>query len=227
MGIFDWHARRTIRPGAGVHTPPPEKGFAGYIYIIKTHFWKIVTANLIFLLFSIPIVTIPAALTALTKVMYTLFNKNTCEVFKDFLAEFKSIFLKSLILAAISAVVYGLLFFAVYSYLRMDAALGPVGIVLIIIIAVWLWVVQAYVYLQFAVLDLGIVAIIKNALIFSLGRPKNNLLLIAAPGIVLFAMFFFVPYTLPVIVFIGISISQLTVCAVLDEPLSLVIKPTE
>ena len=67
MSLF---GKRQNREGAGL--PLPEGGFRRYAAVLGTNFWKLVRLNLIFILFSLPVVTIPAALCGVNRVCMLL-----------------------------------------------------------------------------------------------------------------------------------------------------------
>ncbi len=223
MAFLERYAKKITAPGPGVNEPPPKRGFKRLLFVLSTYFWKTVVLNLVFLLCSLGLVTIPASLCALFKTAYMLYSTGICDVWQDFTAEFGSVFKKSLAVGAVSLLMTGLPVLAIVLYLRMASSVGTAGMILSAIILAYMYIVMTYAYLQTAVIDIPVKAIIKNAFILSFGRIKNSLVLLFAPGLMLFLMLFFIPFTLPVIILIGISLYALCVCAVLDEPLSLCI----
>lgn len=68
----------------------PQKGFSLFFHILFSHFNKVLLANAIFLLFCLPVVTIPAALTALSRVYIVLLNDGYVQVFRDFIRSLRS-----------------------------------------------------------------------------------------------------------------------------------------
>lgn len=78
-----------------------------------------ILANAIFLLFCLPVVTIPAALTALSRVYIVLLNDGYVQVFRDFYKEFKESFVNSLFLGLLYAAATALLFIAARFYPSM------------------------------------------------------------------------------------------------------------
>ena len=98
MGLF---GRRGDREGAGL--PLPEGGIRRYGVLLATHFWKLVELNLLFILFSIPIVTLPAALCGVNRVCVLLIRNGYCFVWGDFWEEFRRSFRRSLFPALLFA----------------------------------------------------------------------------------------------------------------------------
>ena len=81
--------------GKGVTAPPSAKGIKRFLFICYTHFWRLIGMNLLFILFCLPVVTIPPAITALNRVLLNLVREGNTFFFRDFIDEFKSSFLKS------------------------------------------------------------------------------------------------------------------------------------
>ena len=96
MGFFeDLGNRNWKKEGEG--KPAPSHGRERFFYLLRTHFWKLITLNLLFLLFSIPVVTLPAALCAMNRVLIKLTRDGNCLLWMEFRDEFKRSFLKSLL----------------------------------------------------------------------------------------------------------------------------------
>jgi uncharacterized membrane protein YesL len=56
--------------------------------------WKLVALNLMFLAFSIPVVTMPASLCGMNRVLIKLWREGNCFLWSDFWDEFKANILK-------------------------------------------------------------------------------------------------------------------------------------
>ena len=86
-----------FRPGPGVDGPPPATGFRRFWFIFTNHFGKLIAANLLFALFSIPLVTLPAALCGLNAVCAQLIRTGKCFLVQDFLDGFRRGFIQKTI----------------------------------------------------------------------------------------------------------------------------------
>ena len=82
----------------GNDSPVPQRGAKRYFFLLGTHFWKLVAGNLLFLVFSIPVVTMPASLAALNRVCVKLVRDGNCLLWQEFWAEWKQGFVSSLLL---------------------------------------------------------------------------------------------------------------------------------
>lgn len=70
--------------------PIPTGGFGRIRYVLTTHFSKLIQANLLFILFSLPVITIPVSFAAMTAVVQELFRKGHCHVWHTFFQEFRT-----------------------------------------------------------------------------------------------------------------------------------------
>ena len=98
------------KEGAGL--PWPEGGFRLYAVILATNFWKLVGLNLLFVAFSLPVITMPAALCGLNRVCMLLIRNGYCFLWQDFIEEFKRCFKRSLLPALLFSF---LIFFGYYA----------------------------------------------------------------------------------------------------------------
>ena len=69
-------------------------------YLLTTHFFDLLRANLLYALFSLPVITIPAALCGLYAVVLQYWRVGYGELFGTFWREFKANFFSSLALTA-------------------------------------------------------------------------------------------------------------------------------
>ena len=89
-----WLKNRFEKEGAGL--PAPETGWARVGVMALTHFWKLVAANLLFVVFSLPVITLPAALTALNRVCVIIYKDGNIFLWYEFWREFKRSLLRQL-----------------------------------------------------------------------------------------------------------------------------------
>ena len=92
MGLF---SGKFEKEGAGL--PMPEGGPARYFSLLISNIWKLVGANVLFVLFSLPLITLPAALCALNRVCILIYKNGSCYLWQDFVGEFRASFLRSLL----------------------------------------------------------------------------------------------------------------------------------
>lgn len=200
--------------------PAPQAGGERFFYLLWSHGWKLVGVNLLFILFSLPIITLPAALCAMDRVLIKLARDGNVLFWEEFRDEFKGDFLRSLPLGLL----YGGLFALVYLMLSMAMGnlsniYGPVFLALALVLGVFTLSHAIYAFLMRAMFPLNNRDLLKNAGIMSRGKGCRGLL---AAGIVLAALalvFMFFPYSLAVVVLCGFSLPHYIICYVLNGPI--------
>jgi uncharacterized membrane protein YesL len=216
MGITELVTKRRLAPGKGVTQPPPERGIKRFGFILWTHMWKLVTLNLLFLAFCIPVLTIPAALCGMNRVLIKLWREGNCFLWSDFWEEFKANLFKALPFG----IVCGLLLFASYYFLSLSVSYGTLMTAVIGFMLLGFAVLfGSYAFVFLPALDLKSRHIARNAFIFAMVEWKTNLIILGCVvGIALLAAALF-PYTIALLVFMLISFCQLMVCGAVNSPL--------
>lgn len=207
-------------PEARVKRPTPEKGAARFSFLAYTHFAKLVGLNLLFLLFCIPVVTIPAALSGLSRVNMLLTREGTAGVWRDFSGEFKSSFLRSIPLGALIA------------FLLADAALcvwlsmhsGSVGMAVALlaaalIITIFGVLLSCYTFVLLSIVSLRNRDILRDAVLLILLQPKTDLLLLLIIGGGAAAAAWLLPYSIPVVSVIWPALLSLAACTIINGPI--------
>lgn len=215
------------REGAG--KPAPSTGVAGYFYKIGAFFWRFVSLNWLFLLASLPIVTMPAALAAMDRVCIKLIRDRNVLLWAEFRDEFKASFKKSLIMGLFFA-----LWLAAAYYL---ASLGvtnwqnPFGVVFIAMAALLctaalLW--GSYSFVLLASLDLRVRDLLHNARALLFMDRKWALSVFGVLFLVVTVTVLFFPYTLLFPLTVGVALTQYTICWFVNEPMERhIIRPYE
>lgn len=210
---------KRFAPGRGVTEPPPEKGIKRFGFLLWTHMWKLITLNLLFLAFSIPVLTIPAALCGMDRVLIKLWRDGNCFLWSDFWGEFKANLFKGLPFGISGA----LLLFASYYFFSLSISYGEsfnifTGVIGFLLLG-FAVLFGSYVFVFLATLDLKNKHIARNAFILAVIEWKTNLLILGCIlGMALIAAAFF-PYTIILLLFIWISLSQLIICSAVCGPL--------
>lgn len=228
-GFWEKLGEKRFAPGAGVVDAPPSGGWKRFFFILGTHFWKLITLNLLFLAFCIPLVTIPAAFCGMNRVLIKLYREGNCFLWAEFIKEFRANLWKAMPFGLFGAVSL----FASYYFLSLstsayengvDVVSAAIGILLLIFAVLLL----NYVFVFLPTLDLKNGPITKNAFIFLVTEWKANLAILAsvAATAVFTAMLF--PYSLFTLVFFSVSLMQYAICAAVNRPLQKrIIEPYE
>lgn len=186
----------------------PKHRITLFLMLFYESFWRIIGANLLFVLFSIPIVTIPAAWAGLTRVMSRFARDEHAFVFDDFLETFKKEFWRSLILGVITLAGGVLAYIAVFVYSRLlDNEVLSVGLTaLVIVITLVFILIMAYAFVMLVSVDLPLKAILKNALALCIVKPFGSFMTLAVTFGVFFVAVYFFPAGLILTIFCGFSL---------------------
>ncbi|MGE5494118.1 MAG: DUF624 domain-containing protein [Burkholderiales bacterium] len=176
--------------------------------------WLLIRLNVLFLVFCIPVVTIPASVSAMTKVLMNLVMKDDCDLWHDFLREFRHDFLGSLVAGLVMGMLMAAVFFTGYAiYSFFDGFASSLGIAFIIFFEALLYIAACYLFAIITTVDISLKPAIKNSLLLALIEIKRNSLLII-PLALLAACVLLYPASLPLFVFIMFSLCQYIVCNV-------------
>lgn len=209
MGFF---GNRYDREGAGL--PLPEGGIRRYVVLLAIHFWKLIGLNLLFVLFSLPVITMPAALCAMNRVCMLLIRNGYCFLWQDFWEEFRRSFLRSLLPALFFLL---LIFFAYYAMsLGLTNARLPLWSLLFWAVGIGTAVAGicwgSYFFALVSLLDQNNRGVLKNAWLLCMIRPRSALavfVIIAAAG---FAMAILMPVSIFLMIGCTAGLVQYSVC---------------
>lgn len=219
-GFWEKLGAKRFAPGAGVVDPPPNGGWKRFFFILETHFWKLITLNLLFLAFSIPVITIPAAFCGMNRVLIKLYREGNCFLWTEFWKEFRANLWKAIPFGLIG----GFSLFASYYFLSLGVstaedrvALLPAAIGILLLVFAVLFLNYVFVFLPTLELKNGSIA--KNAFIFLLTEWKSNFAILASVGVTAAFGAMLFPYSLFTLVFFSCSLMQYAVCAAVNGPL--------
>lgn len=216
-GIWALIKNKRFAPGKGVTELPPERGIKRFGFLLWNHVWKLVTLNLLFLAFSIPVVTMPAAVCGMNRALIMLVREGNCFLWDEFWKEFRANLFKSFPFGAM----FAFLLFDSYYALSVDASGGGVIGVLMTGVGYCLLILAAlffnYVFILLPALNLKKRYIAKNAFILMMTEWKTNMVII---GITLVSALFLValfPFTVIPALLIWFAMAQLAVCVAVND----------
>ncbi|MDO4488203.1 MAG: DUF624 domain-containing protein [Eubacteriales bacterium] len=178
------------------YEPRKETPAARMLYVVTNHFFRLLWANILCVLFSIPVVTAPAAMSGLHAVIQQYYRYGYGEVWPTFIEEFKSDFMQKLFSAMLPLVICAAVFVfgskinMVLVFYLLAAASFALGL------SVYGWL-----FPQLPLLDIQATDGLKNALILSFLETPRSLGLIAVQAVVITLIMWFYPVSL-VLVFI-------------------------
>lgn len=200
------------REGAG--RPAPQSGWSRAGLMAWTHFWKLIAVNLLFVLFSLPVITAPAALCALDRVCMVIYKNGNIFLWDAFFKEFKRCFVRSLA----PALGFGLLLFAGYFFLSLANGNAHLLLFSILLWALGCLLVMAavvlgeYFFAQIALLEISNRDALKNALLLSLARPGSAVLVLVIVLALSFAAAALMPFGVLLLLLLWFSLMQYPVC---------------
>lgn len=203
--------------GAGI--PAPSSGFRRYFYILYTHFFKLVKLNFLTLLFSVPVVTIPAALSAADRVYILLLKNGNCFLWQDFIKEFREEVLRLIL----PGMMFALILFSGYFFMSLGkgnsvyfgwcALFWMLGFLLTALGLAW----GRYTLVLSALQPLSVRKLMKNAVLMCVINPAQAVLISAVIAAAVFISAILMPVFLALIVLIWVSFIQYTTCFLVYE----------
>lgn len=145
-------------------------------------FWKnlihLIKANLVFILFCFPVVTIPSAITGLYSICTDVVQGKTEGVFQTYIAATKKTFLKSIAVTSVFSMIFivaatGIRFYLAFMEQNVLAVI-PEGIALAVALVAGAMI--PYGYIMLAKTDLKLKDIFRNAFLLVFLEPKGTLL---------------------------------------------------
>lgn len=216
MGITERIMQKRFAPGKGVTGPPPDKGVRRFVFLIAAHAWRLIALSLLFLLFSVPVMTMPAAFCGMNRVLINLTREGNCFLFGDFWDEFKANLLKGLPFGLLHAFLLFDAYFAISlaaSAPSLDIPMLALGLLLLGCAALF----SSYVFCFLPSLSLNNRQLARNAFIFMLTEWKTNLVILGGTLALSLITAALMPYSLMLLPFF--SFWQLAVCMAVNEPM--------
>lgn len=207
--------------------PAPKKdrevsreGFRGYVNLYLTYFWQLLFVNLVFLLACLPVVTIPAAFTALNRVCIKLIHDRYALVWLEFRDEFCRSFGRSLKIGLTLLPV----FFLSYYLLSLGLTNGGNAYGMLfsgagLLLGLLALAVFQYAFVLNASLDLPAWAILKNSRALTFLGLKYTIGILGITCFVDVAMLFGFPISLLLLVLGVPALVQFIVCCLGNIPM--------
>ena len=176
--------------------------------------------NVVFLIFCVPVITIPAAISAMDRALIVLVRDGNVLLWEEFRDEFRRDFRASLPLGLI----FGALLFLSYYLLSLALGnltnmLGPVAFALGLLVLFFSLGRGSYAFLLRAMFDLTTGEILKNANAMAAVRGGRGLAAVLLNLCGLFLVYAFFPYSLVAVALIGVSLHHFLLCYLLNAPI--------
>jgi len=211
-----------LKEGSGILKPLPKYGFRLYFRLVLTYGMSFLWINMLTVLLMIPIVTAPAAICAMSRVLMKMTLDGVCLIKEEFWGEFKNALFRYLPFFSIGSALSVLTWLLIYTNMSELSLLGLGGYIIFgfgVFILLLIYLIFTYAIVLFVSVELPIGANIRNAVLLTFTQPKTDLLLIAFPLIFTTATVLFVPYTAPLFLFFIPVFTMLMSCVIIKPVL--------
>ena len=197
-----WFTAAFTREGPGVdRNAPPKTGFALLADVVARNWWELVQLNLLTLLFSLPVVTLPAALVAAARICGLMLADTPVYLGRDFLEAFRSRFRAATLLGlgATAAMVLPAWSAAIFLEAARDNILLALPFTVSASVALFAAIASAYALVLVA---RGERPVLKRALLGALAKPLPVLAALGVVGLLwaLHALFYPASIFMPVLI---------------------------
>lgn len=159
----------------------PKRGVRLALSIFVQEFFHLVTLNALFIVFSLPILTMPAAYAAMTRVTGYYVQELSCNQYREFVKVFRKELWHSIPAGIPLLLAPGLLFFLGVQHISSIWNAGSYLIITVTLTAaVLLIMMRNYFYPQLVWTQVTVRQALKNSFLFAVVRLFPNLLLLAA-----------------------------------------------
>lgn len=173
FGMFNYE-----KPGPGVDkNAPKKKKFFVFMEIFGRKFWRLMIVNLLYLLFSLPVVTHGLACAGLTYITRNFAREKPVFVWMDFIDTIKKNWKQALPVGIINLIITTVLVFNAYTYYIADGVVSTILAALSLVLLIIFSYMKYYIYMIMITFSLTIRQIYKNSLIFAFAGLKNNLVI--------------------------------------------------
>ena len=206
------------KPGKGVdENAPPKTGLALFFDVLFRNFFDFMKLSLLFTLFCIPVITIPAALTAMSKIAFLMSRDQHYFLWMDFRDTFKKEFVSSTLIGWLYFAALALSGASTYTsaiqaennnFLYVPLLIGSVSFILLVMTGF-------YIFPLLAAIDLTPSQAAKNAFLLAILYQPYNFVTLIIFAVLVFLLVIFTPFTLilwPLFFFMFLSFMT-TFCA--------------
>lgn len=175
------------KPGAGVDKNAPKKtGVALFFSIFKEKFWKLIPLSLLYVLCSLPIVTVGLANIGVTYIARNFAREKPVMLASDFFSTIKKNWKQGLAVGFVNLVLTAILLFAMWFYFKgwNESLMFKAGLVICGCIFVVFTFLKYYINMLIVTFDLSFSQLYKNSLLLSsVGLKENGIITVSLIGL--------------------------------------------
>ena len=199
----------------GVHEPPPSKGWPRYKFIVQNHFFRLIKLNLLFIVFCIPVFTIPAAIAGMSAVLMSLVREGNTFMWNDFWSEFKTDFPQRMLIWFLLMLVPNLI-----GYIPILMGYENAASFISVAISSLLFVVTCYWFPMIVKLDLSVWQALKNAVLLVPLEWKRSCIMLVMGAVFSFLAVYLYPYSLILLLLGAFSYMYLAICVMGNDTIN-------
>ncbi|MEO8759024.1 MAG: YesL family protein [Devosia sp.] len=191
-----WFSDLITREGPGVRRDaPPKHGLALLVDVIGREWWALIQLNLLCIVFSLPIVTAPAAQVAASRICALMLDDRPVYLLRDFWDAFRHHFWRATALGALGLAAIAIGVLATWTFLGAAKANIMFALPMVIALSTTVFVVLTTTYALTLLARNGqnLVLVIRLALLGALGRPLPVLGALAIAALLWLAHIIFYP----------------------------------
>jgi hypothetical protein len=212
---MQWLEGLWTKEGAGIDkNARPLTGLALFLDILKREWWEMVKLNLLFLIASLPVVTMPAAMFAMARICVSFADDKNTYLLRDFLEALPKFALRGTALVVLSALLVSAGTYATVSYAgaaRLQLAYSlPFAISLAV--TLFLILLSAYASVVLARQDLPLSETLRQAAFLTLTRPLPMLAALGFVAALWIAHILFYPVSVFMPATINFSLGMFALC---------------
>ncbi|NTE88190.1 DUF624 domain-containing protein [Agrobacterium rubi] len=203
------------REGAGIDKDAPRPvGLALFFDILKREWWELVKLNLLFLIASLPLVTMPAATLAVARVSRSIASDENTYLLRDFLEAFQRYAVRGTVLMLASAALMAASSYAVITYAQAipDGLIYSLPLAISIVMTLFIGLVSAYAIVLTVTRDLPFISLFRQAALLALVKPLPMLAALAFVAALWLAHILFYPVSVFMPATINFSLGIFAIC---------------
>ena len=220
-----WYEPKKDTPGIAKDAPQ-KKGFARYFEILWREFFPLIKLNLLFIISCLPIVTIPAALTAMNRITVTMVRDRNYFMLSDYWDAFKRDFFRSLLAGILILVLVAVFSVSIWFYYMLGQA-GSKFFMLFagVSVALMIMVLGAgmYFFPMLAMVELPTGKLMRNSFIMFFTHFKRSLPAALISGAMVLGGIGLYPLSIIFIVFIMFSLASMSANFFLVKPIEVAV----
>ncbi|WP_432331947.1 DUF624 domain-containing protein [Agrobacterium rosae] len=212
---MQWLEGLWTREGAGIDKDAPRPtGLALFFDILKREWWELVKLNLLFLIASLPLVTIPAATFAIARVSRSIVSDENSYLLRDFVEAFQRYAVRGTVVMLACATLIGASTYAVITYAKAapDALIYSLPLTISLLMTLFISLVSAYAIVLTVTRDVAVVSLFRQAALLALVKPLPMLAALAFVAALWLAHILFYPVSVFMPATINFSLGIFTMC---------------